>query len=509
MNQRTIILAVLFVVLLPLALLLGQWSATDHEMAMSVAAGIVILVVIAVMQRSIWLLIPLFYAFRFPLSLLPGGFALKDVITMGVAVVMVMIWMVKRYEIRLRFSWIEGMILIQYACLAQAFMRNPVGLSILGGDTVGGRPYFEIAVTAIVFLVLGTQVVDLKKVRLAAKFYLFGGIGSAALEVVASVFPSIGVYIARIYQLNSIGGIMSSLAVEGGYGQVNEYSVGRKEYLSYIVKPLFAWLLAITRPLGLVNIRRPLIVLGFVIVMLAALLSGFRSLLIWIGMMYIAAAIIRRHKEDIVVAVLGGIIMLCVLVGGNGQIFDLPLPVQRTLSFLPGNWDALAEGDANSSAQWRYDMWREVMTSDKYIENKFIGDGFGFSMDDLKFQGQLYMEGGLTPEMMQEHFMRAGQYHSGPIQTINRVGYVGLFLLTIGMIIFVRYALRVIRRAEGTPYYIYAMFVGLPMVVYPFFFYLVIGGYQEAMAMMTISGGMLRLIENSMDRFGDGTVSAG
>ena len=65
MNQRHIILIGLFVVLLPLALMLGQWSATDPVMALSVSAGIIILAVIVIMQRSIWLLIPLFDAFRF------------------------------------------------------------------------------------------------------------------------------------------------------------------------------------------------------------------------------------------------------------------------------------------------------------------------------------------------------------------------------------------------------------------------------------------------------------
>lgn len=506
MNQRSIALAVLFVIMLPLALMLGQWSATDPVMAMSVAAGVIVLAVIVVMQRSIWLLIPLFYAFRFPLTLLPGNFALRDIITGGVFVVLLLIWLVKRYEIRVRMGLLEVMLAIQCAFLVQAFIRNPVGFYIWGGDTVGGRPYFEIVISLFVFFILGSQVVDLKKARLTSKMLLVGSLGSAALEVVATVIPTFGMLVSRFYQLGTSGSIRGALAIEQGLRAENVNSVGRKEYLSYIVKPLFAWLVAITRPLGLVNPRRPLVVLGFLIVMFAALLSGFRSLLIWIGMMYIAAAIIRRHKEDIIVAFIGGVLMLCVLVGGNGQLFDLPLSVQRSLSFMPGNWDSKAEGDATASATWRYEMWHEVMTTDKYIENKFLGDGFGFSMDDLKFRGQVMMREVVGSEEMQEHFMRSGDYHSGPIQTINRVGYFGLIFLTIGMVVFARYALKMIRRSEGTPYYTYAMFIGLPMIIYPFFFYLIIGGYQQAIAMMTFSGGMLRLIENSMDRYGTGVM---
>ena len=501
MNSRHVLLISLLVLLLPLAIMLGQWSATDPVMAMSVSAGMVVLAVIVMMQRSIWMLIPLTYAFRFPLTLLPGGFALRDIVAGGVVVVMVCIWMVRRYEIRLRFGLLEGVLVLQYVCLAQAFMRNPVGLSILGSDTVGGRPYFEIAITFFVFLVLAAQVVDIKKVRSASRMFLFGSMGSAALEVMGMLIPGVGYYVARFYQLGSASAIIAARNVEVGYGRVNEMSVGRREYLSYIVRPLFPWLLAVTRPLGLVNMRRPFVVLGFLIVVLAVLFSGFRSLLIWIGMMYVAAAIVRRKKKDIVAALVGGTLLFCVLIGGNGQIFDLPLPVQRSLSFLPGNWDPLAEGDADSSVEWRVEMWKEVLTTDRYIENKIIGDGFGFSMGDLQFQAQMYTSEVLTPEMMQEHFLRSGRYHSGPIQTVNRVGYLGLIILTAGLFFFAHYAFRMIRRAEGTGYYVYSIFIGLPMVVYPFFFYLIDGGYQQAIGMMTFSGGMLRLIENSMDKY--------
>ena len=37
------------------------------------------------------------------------------------------------------------------------------------------------------------------------------------------------------------------------------------------------------------------------------------------------------------------------------------------------------------------------------------------------------------------------------------------------------------------------------MVVYPFFFTLIIGGHAQALMMFAFHGGMLRMIENSMD----------
>jgi len=503
MNQRTILLIGFLIVLLPLALTLGQWSATDPVIAMGFSVGIVVLLVVVVLGRYVWLLIPLFHPFIGAFRLLPGGFALRDVVIGGVSVFLLIIWMVRRFEIRIRLGALEFILLLQYACLAQAFIRRPAGFLVLGSETVGGRAYVEIPIALLGFILLASQVVDLKRVKQACILLVSGGIGSALLQVFATVVPVVGMVIMRGYDLLGGRGIMNAASQANVIGS-DISAVGRKEYLASLVKPLFSWLLAITRPLGLVNLRRPLIVITFGVVMLAALLSGFRSLLVWITMLYIAAAIVRRHKVDILVACLGGALLIVAATAGNGSLFNLPLSVQRTLSFLPGDWHYLAKESAEDTANWRVVMWKEAMFTDKFIKNKWIGDGYGFRRDDLAFHAQIMMTDVVTPEMMQEHFMRSGDYHSGPVETIHRVGYLGLIILTIGMVFFARYAVKMIRSTEGSPYYVCTMFIGLPMIIYPAFFYLVIGGYKEALVIMTFSGGMLRMIENSINKYGLG-----
>lgn len=503
MNQRNIILTGFLVVLLPLALLLGQWSATDPVVAMGFSVGIVVLLVVVVLGRYVWLLIPLFHPFIGAFRLLPGGFALRDVVIGGVSVFLLIIWMVRRFELRIRLGSLEFILLLQYVWLAQAFVRRPAGFYVLGSETVGGRAYVEIPIALVGFFILASQVVDLKRVKQASSLFVCGGVGSALLQVFATVVPAAGMVIMRGYELVGGRSIMNAASQSNIVGSVIN-SVGRKEYLSFLVKPLFAWLMAITRPLGLINPRRPLIVITFGIVMVAALLSGFRSLLLWITMLYIAAAIVRRYKVDILVACLGGIILIVAATAGNGSLFDLPLSVQRTLSFLPGDWHYMAKESAEDTVNWRFVMWKEALFTDKFIENKWIGDGYGLRHEDLALQAQILTAEVVTPEMMQEHFMRSGDYHSGPVETIHRVGYLGLILLTVGMIVIARYAVKIIRLTEKSPYYVCVMFIGLPMIIYPAFFYLVIGGHKEALVIMTFSGGMLRMIENSINKYGLG-----
>lgn len=499
MNNKSVLLVVLGFLMIPVTIMLGQWSATDPAMAMAVGGGVIVLVVMLVMGRNAWLLIPLFYAFSSPVTALPGSFALRDIVTGIVFLFMGTRWLVSKYHLEFRFGSLELMLLIQYIFVVQVYIRNPAGFALFGSAMVGGRPYFEIAVSAVLFMMLSTQVVSFQNCSKASNFFIMGGLGAAFIEMLSVLIPGVGYRIAHFYRVSGVGQVVGALNAEAGLGKANQFSTGRRVYLFWLVKPLFTWLVSKSRPIHLLNPMRPLMVLGLIIVVAAALLSGFRSLIVWVGMMYLASAYVHRKGVDVLVAAGAGLLILAVLAGGNRQFFELPMSVQRALSFLPGEWDSLAKSEAEASNQWRFDMWETVLTSPEYIENKILGDGYGLSADDFSFQQTVQMAPVVSDEMMQEHFMRSGDYHSGPIQTINRVGYIGLFFLVIAFFVFTKYTLSLFRRSRGTPFFFSTLIVGLPMVVYPFFFTLIIGGHAQALMMFAFHGGMLRMIENSMD----------
>jgi hypothetical protein len=70
--------------------------------------------------------------------------------------------------------------------------------------------------------------------------------------------------------------------------------------------------------------------------------------------------------------------------------------------------------------------------------------------------------------------MIQGTYHSGPISSIKRVGYLGLVILMVYMIALARYAWRLIGATAGTPYQLIALFFGIPMIILPAFFVFVL-----------------------------------
>lgn len=194
---------------------------------------------------------------------------------------------------------------------------------------------------------------------------------------------------------------------------------------------------------------------------------------------------------------LAGFLFYAFLAVGNNSLFTVPLPAQRALSMLPGNWDRNAKGDAESSAEWRFEMWRQALGTERYIKNKLIGDGYSIPPDVFAYQQRLDQGAAMSPEEVQEYYLLIGGYHSGPVETIRRIGYLGLLVFLFCQIVMFREAYRTISRLRGTEYFSISLFAGLPMVAGPFIFWLVVGGLHTELIPLCFSAAWLRMIQHS------------
>jgi len=493
MNQKSIVLAIMLLISLPMAILLGQWAATDPELAIGAGAIVIILFVIWALGRDVWLLIPLGAAFSGPVTALPGGFALRDLI-IGLAFSALLVqWSIRRFHIRLRFGLIEAALLLQFVMVAQAFLRNPVGLAVLGSNEVGGRAYFEMVIAVLGFGVLSTQVVNLKLVNRAVSYLFAGSLLLGLLGGLALVFPAFGYAMTAVYAMSGASG---AIARYQGV-QVNQATEGRLPMLRDIARPLANGLFAKWAPTRVINPLRIFVFLIVIIMLGCTLYSGYRGMVAWLGMMAIASALAHKKMQSFFLVSLFVIPLVLSLVLLQGNLIQLPSAAQRALSFLPGDWDERIVQDADGSIDWRVEMWEQVLTTDRYITNKYVGDGFGFSQRELAFQMNLGDQS-RNPELLQEYFMITGGYHSGPVETIRRVGYLGLGILLLGIGMLAKEAWALILKARNTPYQTAAFFVAIPILVFPLYFILIFGSYQAAIITMCLSGGLIRLIQNSM-----------
>jgi hypothetical protein len=95
--------------------------------------------------------------------------------------------------------------------------------------------------------------------------------------------------------------------------------------------------------------------------------------------------------------------------------------VQRTLSFLPLKIDPVTRQMAESSTEWRVEMWKTVLPEvPKYL---LKGKGYNYSADDL-FMTQ--MQATRAGAVSYEAAAFAGDYHNGPLSVIIPFGAAGM-----------------------------------------------------------------------------------
>lgn len=94
--------------------------------------------------------------------------------------------------------------------------------------------------------------------------------------------------------------------------------------------------------------------------------------------------------------------------------------------------------------------------------------------------------------------MITGGYHSGPVQTIRTVGYVGLLILVLAMIRIAVHAHRQIIRCRGTEWYPVSLYIGVPAIVLPIFFVLIFGDFGGDVSALFFFYSMVSLLEKNL-----------
>lgn len=491
-SQRLKVIAIVVVAAIA-ALYLGIAAATEQMEAIAWVVGVFGIVILFGLGRHVWALIPILGGLSGYVNAVPGS---PSAWYLGVALaggMLALRFAMRSKDFIWRWTWLDTLVLLQVLVLAQAYLRNPTGFALLGGDVVGGKPYVEYAIAIGGFFCMAfvrTDFAVAKKVILAM---ILVQLADSLLLAFSSFSPSFALAVGRLY--SNVDYSAASSLLQGG----NEFSIGLDTRFASF--KAFAALLGLIcfsfyRPATCLMPVYPKRFLLFALSLVAMLFSGFRSGLLKIGFLFVTSSAIRRRPIDIFVAGLVGVTLLAGLVA-FGQIKKLPFSAQRVLSFLPVEVDPEAKDQAEGSSEWRFEMWKLVLTSDRYIKNKLIGDGFGFSAAEQRAsldaqEGRTY----LTQQQMQDFFIAKGSYHGFHVETIRFTGALGLTIATFILIYFAVRAYRIVRHYETTSSWGYVMFICIPFIVDPFFYWVVFGSYKSGFVTYLLSAGMLKMLDN-------------
>lgn len=309
-----------------------------------------------------------------------------------------------------------------------ALAAGGIGIGMLRSSTVGGRNYFYLFTAILGFFALSSRVIPPGR----AKFYL-------SLFFLPGVISLITMVPQWLGPLAPVVGLLFPLGSDGDLAPNTDLTDSDQFRLNGIVHAtamVFFWLLSRVGVRGLFDITKPWRAILMVVLFTASTLGGFRSVAIFMGLVFGALFVIEGLWRTRLMLVMGVVVVIFgVLLFGFAE--KMPFAVQRTFSFLPIDIDPVARTSAETSSLWRFEMWQEAIKSvPTYL---FRGKGYSASSQDL-YMVNFAMFMGHAPSW--EWALISGDYHNGPLSVIIPFGIYGVlafgWLLTVGTIFLYR-----------------------------------------------------------------------
>ena len=476
-----------------LSIWLGLSIVTNQtETILQIIAAAIFIICLA-LGTKIWLLIPFMAALSVGLRMpgQPDSLLLGQILFIGFSIPQLLL---RKLHLRLALTELEFWIIMLTLIIVQVYMRNPVGINLFGGDVVGGKPYiiFAIGLTTS-FLLVGLKVPP-SELKWILRLSILGGLMNQMNSILGRIFPTFGFYTGQNYA-------KADEVNYENYGKaVDDRAATRDGTLSLFGSNLSLWICSFKSPLK--AILHPLWGTLVLLSLAAATLSGYRNGVAMMFFTYFVGVCYRGGLASIILSFIGGILAIALLAMINSTS-PLPPNIQRSLSFLPGTWEKRYVQDAEDSSEWRFEMWKEVLTTNRWIQNKWLGDGLGFTAREYQYAlaqkaAQSTAKGMSGFDAQRETMLSNGNYHSGPVQTIRVIGYIGLAIILLFQIRLAIHAHRQIKRCRGTEWFPLALLIGIPLIWNPVFFVFIFGEFKTAAATLLLGTSMIRLLQNNL-----------
>ena len=495
LNANTVALTVVLLLGLILAVVVGDSLASGNYVYVGMALMLLIVLPLGLkLGTNFWILIVLTMTASGRVGFIPLPINLSEIGTMAAALLFVLNAVLRRVEVKVPLRFADTLVFLNLAWLVVTFIKNPTGLSFLGSDIVGARKYIDMSMAFFGYLILSRCRIPSKWAYYLPVWVALGMATPYALQSVATISPDLGGVIGRVYSVQ-VQSDTQALVAQGAMG-----SEERVFGLEKTALPFFVAMCAYYPPVSFINPLHPLRLCGALVLFALVGLSGFRSSLLAMAGYGITSTWLRGRSRDFIPLATAGMLGLIILAGAVQSGLAVPLTIQRALSILPLGWDAEAIKTAEDTTTWRLDMWRDAWNDPNYFKDKIVGDGFGFTHQELMlFANEMSGMQGLTgTSNTYEMFIIRGSLHNGPLSSIRYGGFVGLILLTALMIVTAIYAVKVVRASVGTVYSPIAFFAAIPLIYEPFAFIAIWGAYDGAVAQYFLGVGMLNLINSSL-----------
>jgi hypothetical protein len=459
--------------------LIAYWLANQQLTNLALLLGVAVVVVVAsVLRERSWVLIPLGWMLTGTSQFIPMNLSYQNVCFLLAFSAYVTYIIVTHQKLWYRWGPLDYVLAINLAWIAVAILRHPVGFLFVRSERVGGRPLVEIALALSAYWVLVRLPSSLKLVARIPYFILAGATLVALLNLVVYLAPATTPYLYRFYK-----GVETSLYLN--LGGVTQEGITRWGALMPFGMIMIFILCGLYPPRTLFNPLRPRFYL-FALGLAAILASGFRSGLLWVFIALALGSWLHRGWREVVLCGIAGTLVLGPLLVGQGRLYRLPLPAQRALAWLPGQWSPVVVEATDLRREGRFDWWRKIIKNN-LIHDWWLGDGFGMTRSDLEISF-------FNNADFETASNATGGFHNGPLTSIRFVGIVGMVCFYVYMIAAAVSAVQCMHRCRGTPLQVVAVFLAIQLVWEPFHFTLVFGAYESQVPQTIFLVAILQLV---------------
>ena len=292
--------------------------------------------------------------------------------------------------------------------IATAYLRGGIGGRALGSDLWGAKRYLGVLGAILVYFALTSRTIPRRYALLSATVFFASGLLSASSNVIFALgepfyffFWFFPVKLATL-QYQAQGEMVRLSGVTFAMWAV-VFTLG----VRYGIR-------------GISDVTRPWRLILFLGAIAVSLLGGYRSSLVVIffvfSFQFLFEGLLRSR-----------LLIVYTLLGMLGAVFlvafidQMPLSVQRSVSFLPIDIDPIAKMDAANTLDWRLQIWKTVLPEvPKYL---LLGKGYSFSGTDYLLVQEAINRGAYNSY---EHVLISGNYHSGILTILIPFGVWGM-----------------------------------------------------------------------------------
>jgi len=295
-----------------------------------------------------------------------------------------------------------------------AELTGGFGVRSFGGNTYGGKKYVTLLLGIASFFAITARPIPKQHANLYILLFFAGGFFSC-LGDLSFLFPGPLHAIYAIFPVSTAGlDEMGNSAVEFGKTRLGGLAGAGGGF--------FLWMLARHGFRGCFltgKLWRPLamfLMLGLVV------LGGFRNnlmfLVIILGILFFLEKI--YHTAAILVVILGGFLGGAIIVVLSSH---LPFTVQRSLAFLPLPITEEARMSAESTTEWRLEIWKALLPQVPHY--LLLGKGYSFSAETFnEFMGANATF--RTIDAADNPLAMSSDFHSGPLSVVIPLGIWGV-----------------------------------------------------------------------------------